>query len=252
MRLLTKDQRNAAREYQFRLLIAQGYSREKYGKREIFTKNEEPRNFFLKSWFGNAARPDIDIVYRDRQNRDNRVVALKKSADEHEEFKRKCLTQRTEAAECAMKIKQELKSKFPGVDFSVRSENYTGGDAVRIAWLDGPTEAQVDNVVGKFKEGHFDGMNDIYEYSNRREDIPQVKYITKSRGMSQETRAALMPDAELIFQIWGNSDGCWNVGNLLHRIFCQWPLPAGAVAVGIKKTNATCGNLHDFFKIDYK
>ena len=34
-----------------------------------------------------------------------------------------------------------------------------------------------EKIVSKYQYGHFDGMNDIYEYSNSREDIPQAKYI---------------------------------------------------------------------------
>lgn len=59
----------------------------------------------------------------------------------------------------AENIRRELKAAFPGVKFSVRSDY----NAVDIGWQDGPTSKQVEAVVGKYKAGGFNGMEDIYE-----------------------------------------------------------------------------------------
>ena len=72
----------------------------------------------------------------------------------------------TGSAQCAAAIRTELKTKFPDCKFSVTSENFSGGDSVHISWKDGPTTKQVDSIVNKYQYGHFNGMEDIYEYSN--------------------------------------------------------------------------------------
>ena len=95
--------------------------------------------------------------------------------------------QLTAAALCAKAIRTELKKEFPKTKFSVTSENFAGGNAVRIAWTDGPTGEQIEKYTNKYQYGHFDGMIDCYEYSNNRDDIPQAKYITTRRELAGET-----------------------------------------------------------------
>lgn len=89
-------------------------------------------------------------------------------------------------ARCAKEIRAELKEKFPDVKFSVRSESFSMGNAVDIEWQDGPSEEAVREVVGKYQYGHFDGMIDLYEYSNQRDDITQVKYVQVNRKISDK------------------------------------------------------------------
>lgn len=89
----------------------------------------------------------------------------------------------SETAKCSKAIREELKKKFPGVKFKVNSG---GGSAINIYYVDGPSYESVDKIVGKYEMGHFDGMTDMYEYDNRREDIPQVKYIFITREISLE------------------------------------------------------------------
>jgi len=87
-------------------------------------------------------------------------------------------------AAAAAAIKAELKALFPETKFSVTSESFSMGDAVRVHWMDGPSGRLVDLVVNKYEYGHFDGMTDMYEYSNRRDDIPQVKYVSTQRVLT--------------------------------------------------------------------
>lgn len=93
-------------------------------------------------------------------------------------------------AAAAKAIRAELKAAFPTVKFSVKSESFAGGDAVDISWIDGPTRKEVEAITGKYQYGSFDGMQDLYEYTNRRQDIPQSKYVQVSRGYSQAAREA--------------------------------------------------------------
>lgn len=91
-------------------------------------------------------------------------------------------------AQTAKAVKNELKEAFPNTKFSVRSDSFASGDAVRITWIDGASMDQVREIADKYQYGHFDGMEDLYKYSNGRDDIPQVKYVTYSRSYSDETK----------------------------------------------------------------
>lgn len=95
------------------------------------------------------------------------------------------------AAQTAAAIRTELKTAFPGIKFRVTSETYTGGSSVDIYFTDGVKSERIERIVEKYTMGVFNGMEDIYEMSNRRDDIPQVKYIFVNREMSAETRAAI-------------------------------------------------------------
>lgn len=88
---------------------------------------------------------------------------------------------KTKSALCAREAKQLLKKQFPTIDFSVRSDNFANGNSVHISWNLGPTSDEVDKLVSKFQYGHFDGMTDMYEYSNDRKDINQAKYVSCQR-----------------------------------------------------------------------
>ena len=88
----------------------------------------------------------------------------------------------SQTAECSKAIREELKKEFPGVKFKVHSDV----SAVNIYYIDGPTEEEVNKITYKYEMGRFNGMEDIYEYNNMKEDIPQVKYIFITREISLE------------------------------------------------------------------
>lgn len=123
-----------------------------------------------------------------------------------------------EAALAAKQIKQILKKEFPSINFSVTSENYAGGNAVRIHYTDGVPTEQVDKLVKKFQYGNFDGMNDIYEFSNVREDIPQAKYVQVQRDISPEVKQSMKTKIAKDFGIenendeqqWYEKFKCWS------------------------------------------
>ncbi len=83
----------------------------------------------------------------------------------------------TQSAQAAKQIRQILKKAYPTIKFSVRSRNFSMGDAVDISWKLGPVTDEIDTLVRKFQYGDFNGMEDIYECTNSRDDIPQAKYI---------------------------------------------------------------------------
>ncbi len=106
-------------------------------------------------------------------------------------------------AAAAKMIRGELKAAYPTVAFKVRSESYSGGDSVRVEWTDGPTDEQIDAIIGKYEYGRFDGTIDLYEYTNKRDDIPQVKFTFSNRSYSRDAYAAAIAETN---RHWG-----WNL-----------------------------------------
>jgi hypothetical protein len=88
---------------------------------------------------------------------------------------------KTQSALCARDVKQLLKKEYPTIQFSVRSDNFANGNSVDIGWNLGPTSDEVDKLVSKYQYGHFDGMIDMYEHSNMRDDINQAKFVSCQR-----------------------------------------------------------------------
>lgn len=88
------------------------------------------------------------------------------------------------AAVGAANIRKELKKAFPGVKFSVTSEYFSMGNVISINYSDGPSREEVEKITDKYEKGKFDGMNDIYEYSNSQ--FPKIfggaKYVQVSRN----------------------------------------------------------------------
>lgn len=107
-------------------------------------------------------------------------------------------------AATAKAIRQELKNIFPTVKFSVTSESFSMGDAVRIKWTDGPTVEQVEKITGKYQYGSFNGMEDIYESTNCRDDIPQTKYVSTSRKFSEEAKQEMCQKLAIEWSEYGN------------------------------------------------
>ena len=97
----------------------------------------------------------------------------------------------TMAAKTAKAIREELKIKFPGTTFKVHSDNFSMGNSVDVYWTDGPTTKAVDEVIRKYQYGHFNGMIDMYEDTNVREDIPQAKFVFGKREISPENELKL-------------------------------------------------------------
>ena len=63
-------------------------------------------------------------------------------------------------AETNRLIRKALKTKFPGVKFSVSGDN-----TCRIRWTDGPSDHDVSLAVSGFRTGGFDGSIDMAYYA---------------------------------------------------------------------------------------
>lgn len=108
---------------------------------------------------------------------------------------------KTEAARAAIEIRKLLKKKFPGAKFYIRSKNYTGGDSIYITWSLGPTRDMVENAVAKYQYGYYDASEDLYKYSNARENIPQVKFVFTTRDYPKDLLEQIMHDINKLFNI---------------------------------------------------
>jgi len=93
-------------------------------------------------------------------------------------------------------IRIELKKAFPKFKFSVTSETFSGGDAIRVSWTDGPTVKQVEAITGKYTAGKFNSYEDLYEYSSNAftDAFGDAKYVTESRDYSDAFIQAVLND----------------------------------------------------------
>lgn len=64
-------------------------------------------------------------------------------------------------AETAKIIRCELKKKFPGQKFSVRSDVYSMGASIDVRWENGVSLKAVEEVVKKYESSGFDGSIDL-------------------------------------------------------------------------------------------
>ena len=83
----------------------------------------------------------------------------------------------SEAAKAAKEIRQFIKTK--GIKARVTSKNYSMGNSVNVHVTDQTPEvmAMLHDNLDKYQYGDFNGMEDIYEYTNSQPDIPQTKYL---------------------------------------------------------------------------
>jgi len=94
----------------------------------------------------------------------------------------------------ARNMRTELKRAFPGVKFSVKSDY----SSVDVRWTDGPTDAQVGEVIGRFDIGASDSQSDyFYTISTAFSELfGGVQYLNTHR----ETSDAFT--AEAIAEFW--------------------------------------------------
>ena len=91
-------------------------------------------------------------------------------------------------AAAAREIRQYMKAN--GIAGRVNADSYAGGNSVNIYVEDMPPVAYqvLDDYAGRYQYGNFDGMQDLYEYSNVNRDIPQVKYVFVNNRITDEMR----------------------------------------------------------------
>lgn len=247
-RLLTKESRLQSRYFQFNSLLARGFKRETYKDIDLFISDEI--GFYLKVFIGTSSNHTLYTNYRSPESRAKVIAEQKTSADYREQRKatEKANPTISTAANTSKAIRQDLKTNFPNTTFKVTSSNYSGGNSVHISWEDGPTTAEVEAFTGKYQQGHFNGMDDIYEYSNVQDGLPQVKYVQEQRSISDASKEILLPFAQQLFE--KEDYGCHNAENLLYRLFSKSSFKS--TPIGIDRSGLTCGTFAEFYEIKFE
>lgn len=61
-------------------------------------------------------------------------------------------------AHVASLIKKELQTRYPLIQWHVKSSIFSGGDSVDVSYTDGPTSHDVQSICDKYVNSSFDAM----------------------------------------------------------------------------------------------
>ena len=91
-------------------------------------------------------------------------------------------------AAAAKLIRKEIKAR--GLKARVTSQTYSGGNSVHIAFEDLKPSVfdSIESFCNQFQYGSFDGMTDSYNYDNRNDELPQVRFVTATNTPSDTMR----------------------------------------------------------------
>ena len=134
----------------------------------------------------------------------------------------------------AKNIRTELRDAFPGIKFSVTSDSYSMGCSVDVRWTAGPTEKEVDAVIGDYCNSEFDGMQDLSTYVDKAKHVyGHAKHIGTHRDtkeLQDQIEAALKPliREDEHYMMFRNE-------NIQYRIAHRTSLKAGQRFKGIKR-----------------
>jgi len=89
-------------------------------------------------------------------------------------------------AQAAAQIRAELKRN--NIQARVTCKSYSMGSSVTIRTHNLPPHAYtaLKAFCDQYQYGHFNGMEDIYEYSNNNDDLPQVKFVSVERQFDND------------------------------------------------------------------
>jgi hypothetical protein len=101
------------------------------------------------------------------------------------------MKQQSTQAQVAKLVRQQLKAM--GIRAKVTSDSFAGGNSVDVRCVDLPAGKvrELEKLFKKYQYGHFNGMEDIYEISNSRDDLPQVKYLHVTNELSDERKQSV-------------------------------------------------------------
>ena len=88
-------------------------------------------------------------------------------------------------AETARILKKRLKREFPDVKFSVRSQSYSGGTSIAVAWTNGPIQPDVDAIARQYAGAGFDPSIDLKYYREHwlmPDGTTTVRYCAGTQG----------------------------------------------------------------------
>lgn len=243
-----KQGRLELQKYLFDSLISKGFTRETYGDLNIFI-NTDLNYIVLKVYRGTATKEILFKRYRTLESRAEAITNVKASHDRRNAYKAelKANPTKSSSANCATAIREELKKEFPSVKFSVKSSNFANGDSVHITWNEGPTTEQVEEFTRKYQYGRFDGMTDSYEYSNSIDNLPQSKYVSTRREISEEVQNIVFESYKLISP---EDRPEYELKQDCYRIISKTPFKTGAIVTGVTTTGQS-GILEDFYTLTF-
>ena len=134
-------------------------------------------------------------------------------------------TAQSNHAAAAAAIRAELKRR--GIAGTVRSRSYSLGSSINVDVADLAPRAAIDLrfFCSDYEYGSFDSSTDCYEYSNRREELPQVKFVFLKNEMSDEVAARIWDYCMSHYGLSSNDRNAYiqNMGcygdTLIQRIF---------------------------------
>lgn len=139
----------------------------------------------------------------------------------------------------AKNIRIELKRAFPAVKFSVKTERYSGGDSIRVRWVDGPTSDQVERIINRYEGGSFDGMTDSYNHRNDHawtDAFGEAKYIFADREHSE--KAVLSAARRVKNKLGGIEESIEEIAALWNKGDCYRIKQSGGCDVARAMTQA--------------
>lgn len=140
----------------------------------------------------------------------------------------------------------ELKKNFPNFKFSVRKDYHS---SYTIAWIDGPTQDEVDAIVSKFEDYETDFTGDFRDPnpSNFNKVFGGFKYVSTSRTFSEKVFSLLVNFKVL--------DGTKSNGYVLeaetvfYSILRKTSFAPGAEPIEIQFKKDFSGSYEDAFEI---
>ncbi len=196
--------------------VSQAEHDEEERKREEFIKRNEEEN-------KRAAQAQSDQVAQARA----KYPWAKQDGSEH--------------ARGAANLKTLLAMTFPGVDFTVRSESYSGGSSIRVGWELGPTEKEVKAITGLFEQRSFDGMTDSESQNEHNAGyyrwLGGAGYVFENRSLTPTTIETVA--SALVAHGYARGEAYRQDQDTADRvaldILTGTSLPAGAVVTGVER-----------------
>lgn len=137
-------------------------------------------------------------------------------------------------------IKTELKTIYPKTKFSLSTHVYANGTSIRVKWTDGATYEEIQNLIKKYQYGEYDPLEDCYRYTNTNDNLPQVKYVTAERTISEENYLIAfdlikkcyedckdLADLDTSYISLSNKWDAWTPRNMIYRRLCKIDLTNG-------------------------